>query len=261
MKRYSIVMTVLLTIASSLMAESGEEIFDAKCSMCHMKSKPVDKSKVVAPAASGVMRHMKREYSDRDKAIAFIIDYVLNPTQAKAICMPQKIKRFGLMPSQKGNITQAELEKVAGWMFDTFPSKGMQRKQGCQAKTIQKPKIKKPFLIKSKALPHFVGLIQKNWDNPSLALSKEQKDQLSMLKKSTLFDVKRLSKEINQLVKKIEILTNEDVAVDKIMILVKKVAVLKTQSTKVHLECIQKTKKILSADQLKKILMFASKGK
>jgi hypothetical protein len=47
--------------------------------------------------------------------------------------MPQKIKRFGLMPSQKGAVTPEELEIIATWMFDNYPQKGfvgMGRGQG-----------------------------------------------------------------------------------------------------------------------------------
>jgi hypothetical protein len=234
-------------------ATSAEEIFDAKCATCHLKTKPVDKSKVVAPAIMGVMRHLKMDYPDREKAIAFIKDYVMHPSREKAVCMPQKIKRFGLMPSQKGNISQEELEKVAGWMFDNF-NKRPQAATGCKTNTMQKPKMKKPFLIKSKDLPHFVGMIQQNWDNPDFALTDAQKEQLSTIKKATLFDVKRLAKEVNPLVKKIATLTNEGVEIEKIMILVDKVAALKAKATKVHLACIQKTRAILTPTQLEMLL-------
>jgi cytochrome c5 len=48
--------------------------------------------------------------------------------------MPQKIARFGLMPSQKGNISDEELKAVASWMYDNYPpanfqGRGMMRKQ------------------------------------------------------------------------------------------------------------------------------------
>ncbi len=38
--------------------------------------------------------------------------------------MPQKIQRFGLMPSQKGNVTKEELEKITEWMYENFPPAG-----------------------------------------------------------------------------------------------------------------------------------------
>jgi hypothetical protein len=101
--------------------ETAEGLYDAKCAMCHTKTRPTDKTKVVAPALMGVMRHMKMSYPDKDEAVKFMVDYILEPSKEKAICMPQKIERFGLMPSQKGNVTEAQLIKITGWMFDNYP--------------------------------------------------------------------------------------------------------------------------------------------
>ena len=102
-------------------AESAEELFDVKCAACHTKTRPADMSKVVAPALMGVMRHIKMDYPQKDEAVKFMVDYVLAPSKEKAICMPQKIERFGLMPSQKGKVTEEDLKKITAWMFDNFP--------------------------------------------------------------------------------------------------------------------------------------------
>jgi cytochrome c551/c552 len=102
----------------------GKVLFEKKCVACHTLSRPTDMSTVTAPALNGVMRHLKMTYNEKSKAVAFIKDYVVNPSEAKAICMPQKIKRFGLMPSQKGAVTAEELEIIATWMFDNYPEKG-----------------------------------------------------------------------------------------------------------------------------------------
>jgi Ca2+-binding EF-hand superfamily protein len=108
--------------------------------MCHIKTMPTDMSSMVAPAIIGVMRHVKMSYPKKEDAVAFMVDYVQYPSEKKAICMKQKIARFGVMPSQKGNITPQELAVVAGWMFDNFPpsnfrgrgmQQGMGMKQGC----------------------------------------------------------------------------------------------------------------------------------
>lgn len=104
-------------------SDSAEKLFDAKCAMCHSKTTPKDRNAVVAPALFGVMRHIKMAYPKREDATKFMVDYVLNPTKEKAICMPQKIQKFGLMPSQKGNISETELKEVTEWMFDNFPPK------------------------------------------------------------------------------------------------------------------------------------------
>jgi cytochrome c len=99
----------------------AEALFNAKCKVCHSTTQPTDFSKVVAPMVFGVMRHVKMKYPNRDEAVRFMVDYALNPSKDKAVCMPQKIARFGLMPSQKGNVTKEELQKITSWMFDNFP--------------------------------------------------------------------------------------------------------------------------------------------
>lgn len=120
------------TVSMADAASQGETLFDQKCSMCHSKTFPKDINAVVAPAVMGVMRHVKMAYPNKADAVAFIKDYALNPTKEKAICMPQKIQRFGLMPSQKGNVTEEELSVIASWMFDNFPRRGMGQGYGQQ---------------------------------------------------------------------------------------------------------------------------------
>jgi mono/diheme cytochrome c family protein len=119
----------LISLASQKKATNterskGKELFTQKCATCHTLGKPTDMSKVVAPALNGVMRHLKMSYAQQNKAVEFIKDYVVNPSESKAICMPNKIKRFGLMPSQKGSVTEKELEVIANWMFENYPQKG-----------------------------------------------------------------------------------------------------------------------------------------
>ena len=122
LKITSLVLGTIISLTSSLYAvENAEKLFDAKCAMCHTKTRPTDMTKVLAPALMGVMRHIKMDYPDKDEAVKFMVDYILEPSKEKAICMPQKIERFGLMPSQKGNVTEAQLEKITSWMFDNYP--------------------------------------------------------------------------------------------------------------------------------------------
>jgi cytochrome c len=109
---------------TAIKASKGEELFTKKCTACHSLGMPKDISTVVAPPLNGVMRHVKMTHSDKSTGTAFIKDYVINPVQSKALCMPQKIKRFGLMPSQKGNVTPEELDIIANWMFENYPQQG-----------------------------------------------------------------------------------------------------------------------------------------
>jgi cytochrome c len=120
----------LLLLGSSLFATSSEELFNQKCSMCHVTTPHQDMSTLVAPPVFGVMRHVKMSYPSKEKALVFMNDYVMNPSQDKAVCMPQKIKRFGLMPSQKENVSTEELEKITSWMYDNFPPKDFKGGRG-----------------------------------------------------------------------------------------------------------------------------------
>jgi len=119
---------MLITLTSSKTKvqkeNNGKELFTQKCTACHSLEMPQDKSKLIAPPLNGVMRHLKMTHSEQAKGVEFIKDYVMNPSQSKALCMPQKIKRFGLMPSQKENVTMEELETIANWMFANYPKQG-----------------------------------------------------------------------------------------------------------------------------------------
>jgi cytochrome c len=131
---------VTLIFTNTLYAQDGAALFSAKCAACHQTSRPNDMLTLVAPPVMGVMRHVKMRYNTKEDAVKFISEYALNPQESKAVCMPQKIKRFGLMPSQKENVSKEELQTIATWMYDNFPPKGFQgmgrgqgQGKGCQS--------------------------------------------------------------------------------------------------------------------------------
>lgn len=253
MKLYSkIFLGLSLVTVAHATPSNGESLFKAKCSACHISTFPEDKSKLVAPPLMGVMRHVKMKYSTKEKAVDFIVDYALNPSEQKAVCMPMKIKRFGLMPSQKGSVTQEELKEIASWMFENFPKKGMAMHKGenCSATTKAK-KSSAPFLIKSPNLPHMTKLIMKNWDNADLNLTKEQKEKLLLIRKETMAGVKKIKQAIQPLESEI---VNFDNNLTKVAPKVKEVAKLKADATLLHLKCIKNTKAVLSEKQLKRLL-------
>jgi cytochrome c len=113
----------LLLLGGSLFASSEETLFDNKCGMCHIKTIPQDRSALVAPPVFGVMRHVKMSYQTKEEALVFMNAYVMNPSKQKSVCMPSKIQKFGLMPSQKENVTEEELHTITSWMYDNFPPK------------------------------------------------------------------------------------------------------------------------------------------
>ena len=110
--------TLMLSLATALFANNAEELFMNKCAVCHIMQRPTDKSQMIAPPAKGIMFHMSEAIGSDEKILAHIKSFTLNPTKEKAIC--PSVRRFGLMPSQKENITEEELDIVAKWMIENL---------------------------------------------------------------------------------------------------------------------------------------------
>jgi len=117
-----ILIAIIATGFLSAAEQSGEELFKAKCAVCHKMGNPqtMDKTKMVAPALVGVATHLQQVFKTKEERVKHIKEFVVNPTKEKAIC--PSVKKFGLMPSQKGNVTEEELAKIAEFMAE---QKGM----------------------------------------------------------------------------------------------------------------------------------------
>lgn len=133
---------VLLLGAVSLMAAEekavdGEKVFEKACASCHIKmiTKPelmkVMKT-VKAPPMIEVSNQLKNNIKivediddeiHRAVVIAFIKDYVLYPHLDKSMCTGAALDRFGLMPSQKGQLSEEELNAVSAWVYDFYVGK------------------------------------------------------------------------------------------------------------------------------------------
>ncbi len=246
----------ILSVSSLQAASSAETLFDAKCAMCHVKVRPDDKSTLVAPPANGVMRHVKMNYETKESAVAFMTSYILDPKRDNAVCKAKSIQRFGLMPSQKGSVSEAELKVISAWMYDNFPKAGDMHKKGksCkQEKKKAKAKKSSPFLISS-GLPHMTMLIKNNWENSELGLSAEQKKKLLVVRKSTISGIKAVKPKAMKLEKKINELTMSGAATSKLDPMVDVLADFKAQITKVQIKCIHDSKNILTQKQVKFLL-------
>ena len=86
------------------------------------------KKKLKAPPIMGVLHHIKQHGLKEAEAVRFIADYALHPSKAKALCEPKGIERFGLMPSQQGNVTKDQLEAIAHYLYKNFPPKGFKHR-------------------------------------------------------------------------------------------------------------------------------------
>ena len=134
----------------SLSANSldGEAVYKAKCSACHMKKGMMDegqmrqkmqnatkeekvamreqmmmkmqKSGMRAPTMPMVSKRLKKFYPSKEEFVAFVTDYIQNPSQAKGHCMPMAYKRFGTMPPIGKGLSKEEREAVATWLYENF---------------------------------------------------------------------------------------------------------------------------------------------
>jgi len=115
----------------SLYNESGKELFLEKCTKCHRTTPPKtkeDREAMMAPPIMGVMFHVNdgviadNPKEKKEKVIDFIVDYAHNPSKDKSFCEAHAIERFGVMPSQKNNVTVEELKEIANYLYEAYPS-------------------------------------------------------------------------------------------------------------------------------------------
>lgn len=99
-------------------------------------------------------------------------------------------------------------------------------------------------------MPHLTKLLIKQWDNPKLNLSTEQKDKLLVVRKETITGVKALTKKIIPLEEQVAEGIFAKQAPEDLDPLVQTIAKLKAEATMVHLRCIYDTSKILDTQQL-----------
>jgi len=141
---------VLITM-SALYASGGQDIYKAKCAMCHankgmmnkqemqnMRTKmqnatqeermamrekmmrKMKKSDMKAPPMPMVSKRLKMKLATRAEFIAFVEDYIQNPSQKKGFCMPMAYKRFGTMPPIGKTLNKEERTTIAAWLYDNY---------------------------------------------------------------------------------------------------------------------------------------------
>jgi cytochrome c5 len=135
----------------SLQANSGEEVYKAKCASCHAMKGMMDeaqmkemrhkmrnaskeekmlmrqkmmqkmqKSDMKAPPMPMISKRLKMKLKTREDFIIFVNDYIQNPSKEKGFCMPMAYKRFGTMPPIGKNLSKEERTAVASWLYDNF---------------------------------------------------------------------------------------------------------------------------------------------
>lgn len=120
MKKIIISVVTLLALSSLVQAnQKMEELVDNKCGICHLSGK-LSKEKLqrmAAPPMWGVAKKIKTNLPNKQDGIAFLIDFTMNPSKEKMMFPQETIDKFGHMPSQKGNLTDAELKAIAEYIL------------------------------------------------------------------------------------------------------------------------------------------------
>ncbi len=114
---------------------------------------------------------------------------------------------------------------------------------------IMKKKMHSPFLIKH-GLPHMTKVLMKNWDDPKLALTPEQKEKLMTVRKETMGSVMKLKPEVMQLRREIIQASRTGAKAETLKAKVEKLALLEAEATMTQLKCIENTKAVLTKTQM-----------
>jgi len=111
----------LILLTSSLFSASIDvkSLADEKCGKCHLGGiLSADKVRnMKAPPYWGMARVVNDTFNNKTDKINFIVDYTLNPSEDKMIFPKATKDRFGLMPSQKGNVTEDEIREIAEYFL------------------------------------------------------------------------------------------------------------------------------------------------
>lgn len=115
--------------------EIGENLFEQKCTSCHVKY--IDMNKVVrnffhennklklkAPTANQISFRLKQQIGDKTdiefhlfETNDFLRNYIFAPDKSKSICLKGVIKYFDGMPSMKDVVKDDEVEHINHFLY------------------------------------------------------------------------------------------------------------------------------------------------
>ena len=145
MKKTTLLAASLLLTTLTLSANSGEEIFKAKCASCHTMQPPGAMAKpgtpafkkamdeLKAPPMAKVSSMIKMHYDTKEAYVKFVTDYITKPDADKTVCMKNAIKGFGLMPAIGASMNDEEKTAVAEWIYDNAKATPKLQKMKCGA--------------------------------------------------------------------------------------------------------------------------------
>ncbi len=104
-----------------------EKLFTKNCAKCHATVLGItndggyDNSYVTpAPYVDDLIAKLKEETKTKEKFSAFIKEYIQNPNKRKSLYGKRAIKKFGLMPSLKGALTEDEIAQLSNYLYEKY---------------------------------------------------------------------------------------------------------------------------------------------
>jgi len=143
---------------------NGEDLIKQKCSICHnLDIPPKISDSEKAPPMFTVTVHLREWMKGDSKVdkeanfIEFVKSFVINPSIDKSYCKKEILKKYGLMPSQKGNVTEDELEAIAKYALRTYDQKILMEIMQRKNKIASLPPYKQVLELKNCKFCHING--------------------------------------------------------------------------------------------------------
>jgi len=106
--------------------EKKDSLFTTYCSACHAEVIGVNETGGVvtnvyeAPYVKDVVKNLKKETKTKAEFVSFIKDYINIPTKRKSLYSKKAVKKFGLMPSLNGILTDKESTTLANDLYKNY---------------------------------------------------------------------------------------------------------------------------------------------
>jgi len=214
---YNIMLPVMIVVFGGCNQKEihydGEALLKSKCASCHNLNMPPKTYKdEKAPPMMAVAFHVKdfmkvdSPSDKKPKFIDFFKDYVLYPDASKSFCDKESLESYGLMPSQKGNVTEDEVGAIAEYVYDYYDQEKyltkMKEKAAFDALPLgeqlatQKGCLTCHGITTKKAAPSFMKIAQKPYDEISDTIANGSRGRWKGFERMTMPAFKqRLSKQ------------------------------------------------------------------
>jgi len=109
-------------LAAGDLDPDGKAIFELVCAMCHTLEPPPN----LAPPISHAAAYYFHRFETEDEAVAAMVAFMREPSEAASLLPARAIERFGVMPPQ-AHLSQEQLEAVARYsltLADTTHGRG-----------------------------------------------------------------------------------------------------------------------------------------